>query len=60
VVHARGFGAHGHFENYESLSDITSADIFQRQRESAGLRAFLDRRQQQGRHNGRRPFLPRS
>jgi len=30
VVHARGFGAHGYFETYESLSDITSADIFQR------------------------------
>jgi catalase len=30
VVHARGFGAHGFFENYESLADITRADIFQR------------------------------
>ena len=30
VVHARGFGAHGYFENYEPLSDITTADIFQR------------------------------
>ncbi len=30
VVHARGFGAHGYFENYESLSDITKADLFQR------------------------------
>lgn len=30
VVHARGFGVHGYFENYESLSDITKADIFQR------------------------------
>ncbi len=30
VVHARGVGAHGFFETYESLSDITSADIFQR------------------------------
>jgi len=30
VVHARGFGAHGYFENYESLADITRADIFQR------------------------------
>jgi catalase len=33
VVHARGFGAHGYFENYESLSDITKADLFQRRRE---------------------------
>ena len=30
VVHARGFGAHGFFETYESLADITRADIFQR------------------------------
>jgi catalase len=30
VVHARGFGAHGYFENYDSLSEITSADLFQR------------------------------
>jgi len=28
VVHARGYGAHGYFENYESLSDITRADPF--------------------------------
>ena len=30
VVHARGYGAHGVFETYESLSDITRADLFQR------------------------------
>jgi catalase len=30
VVHARGFGAHGFFETYKSLVDITAADIFQR------------------------------
>lgn len=30
VVHARGYGAHGFFETYESLSDLTRADIFQR------------------------------
>ncbi|MEI9976096.1 MAG: catalase [Ignavibacteriota bacterium] len=30
VVHARGFGAHGYFECYESLADITAADLFQR------------------------------
>jgi catalase len=30
VVHARGFGAHGYFENYEPLSEITKADLFQR------------------------------
>ena len=30
VVHARGFGVHGYFENYQSLADVTKADIFQR------------------------------
>jgi len=30
VVHARGFGVHGFFENYESLAEITRADLFQR------------------------------
>jgi catalase len=30
VVHARGFGAHGYFENYDSLAEITKADLFQR------------------------------
>ena len=30
VVHARGFGAHGYFENYQSLAELTKADLFQR------------------------------
>lgn len=30
VVHARGFGAHGYFETYESLAELTRADLFQR------------------------------
>src|SRR4051812_44048078 len=30
VVHARGFGAHGYFETYEPLTDLTKADLFQR------------------------------
>lgn len=30
VVHARGFGVHGFFENYGSLAEITKADVFQR------------------------------
>jgi len=30
VVHARGYGAHGYFENYISLSKYTRADLFQR------------------------------
>jgi catalase len=29
-VHARGYGAHGYFETYESLAKYTRADIFQR------------------------------
>jgi catalase len=28
VVHARGYGAHGYFETYKSLSDVTKADVF--------------------------------
>jgi catalase len=30
VVHARGYGAHGFFENYKSQSKFTRADLFQR------------------------------
>ena len=30
IVHARGSGAHGYFELYESLSDFSKADLFQR------------------------------
>ncbi len=30
IIHARGSAAHGFFELYESLSDITKADLFQR------------------------------
>jgi catalase len=37
VVHARGFGVHGYFETYESLADITHADIFQRAMEKTPL-----------------------
>ena len=33
VVHARGYGAHGYFENYDTLEDLTCADIFQRKGE---------------------------
>jgi catalase len=33
VVHARGFGAHGYFENYESQASVTRADLFQRAKE---------------------------
>lgn len=33
VVHARGFGAHGFFETYQSLSESTCADVFQRKGE---------------------------
>ena len=37
IVHARGSGAHGYFELYESLSAITKADIFQRAGEKTPL-----------------------
>ncbi|WP_373532537.1 catalase [Vampirovibrio sp.] len=30
VVHARGYGAHGYFETYQSLAELTKADLFQR------------------------------
>jgi catalase len=30
VVHARGYGAHGFFESFEGLSDLTRAEPFQR------------------------------
>ncbi|MEK6478058.1 catalase [Catalinimonas sp. 4WD22] len=33
VVHARGFGAHGFFETYDTLSEYTKADLFQRKGE---------------------------
>ncbi|HEX5661237.1 MAG TPA: catalase [Polyangiales bacterium] len=33
IVHARGSAAHGYFETYDSLADITSADLFQRKGE---------------------------
>ncbi|WP_445682656.1 catalase [Radicibacter daui] len=37
IVHARGSAAHGYFELYESLSDLTSADLFQRAGEKTPL-----------------------
>jgi catalase len=37
IVHARGTGAHGYFELYKSLADITSADLFQRVGEKTPL-----------------------
>lgn len=37
IVHARGSAANGYFELYESLSDITTADIFQRKGEKTPL-----------------------
>jgi len=37
IVHARGSAAHGFFELYESLADITKADLFQRAGERTPL-----------------------
>ena len=48
-MHARGFGAHGYFENYEPLTELTRADLFQRGRPAhRGLRPLLHRGRQQG------------
>lgn len=33
VVHARGYGAHGYFESYDPIPELTSADLFQRKGE---------------------------
>ncbi|MEL0642688.1 catalase, partial [Pseudoalteromonas aliena] len=33
VVHARGYGADGYFETYDTLEDLTCAVIFQRKGE---------------------------
>ncbi len=33
VVHARGYGAHGFFETYEPIPELTRADLFQRRGE---------------------------
>lgn len=37
IVHARGSAAHGFFEVYESLADLTKADLFQRAGERTPL-----------------------
>ena len=48
VVHARGYGAHGFFETYESLAAYTRADLFQRPGEKdACVCSVLDGRRQQ-------------
>ena len=47
VVHARGYGAHGYFETYDAIPDITRADLFQRKGEKTpALRAVLHGRRQ--------------
>ena len=43
VVHARGSAAHGYFEAYEDLSDLTKAGFSPRRASVPGLRAFLHR-----------------
>ena len=37
VVHARGYGAHGYFETYDAIPELTKADIFQRKGEKTPL-----------------------
>ena len=44
IVHARGSGAHGYFECYESLERLHARLALRRGRQAhAGLRALLDR-----------------
>jgi catalase len=37
IVHARGSAAHGYFEAYDSLADLTKADLFQRKGQKTPL-----------------------
>lgn len=37
VVHARGYGAHGYFETYDPIPELTCADMFQRKGEKTPL-----------------------
>lgn len=37
VVHARGYGAHGYFETYDAIPELTCADLFQRKGEKTPL-----------------------
>ena len=49
VVHARGFGAHGFFEPYESLADVDARrPVPAARRAHPGVRALLDGGRQQG------------
>ena len=49
VVHARGYGAHGYFENYEPLTELTRADLFSEAGLAhAGVRQVLHGGGQQG------------
>ena len=55
VVHARGAGAHGRFQLYDSLEDITCAAVLtDTSRRDPGVRAVLDRRRLPG-VDGHRP-----
>ena len=60
IVHARGSGAHGYFECYEPLTDITTRGAVRGGRQAhAGVRALLDRgrRARLDRHGARRARL---
>ena len=62
VVHARGYGAHGFFESYESLADVTARRPVPGGRPAhRGVRPLLHRGRQQGfvRPRPRRPRLRR-
>src|ERR1700680_5251902 len=44
IVHARGSAAHGYFELYKSLANVTKADLFQRAGGKTPGFARLDRK----------------
>ncbi len=44
IVHARGSGAHGYFECYAPLTELTRAPLRRGGQEHARLRSLLDRR----------------
>ena len=54
IVHARGSGAHGYFECYAPMTEVTRASLFaERGKAYAGLRALLDRRRRARLHRYR-------
>lgn len=61
VVHARGTGAHGFFEVYQPLTDLTCAGFLSDPSIQHGVRAFLNRGRlaRFGRYSARCPGIRR-